>query len=87
MFKAFRTIPVMLEIVKMMEKLCPDAWLINFTNPSVLVAQALLNHTKVKMIGLCNVPLNMIDSIKKRMGLEEAEVEYVGFKPFTYVKA
>lgn len=85
MFKAFRTIPVMLEIVKMMEKLCPDAWLINFTNPSGLVAQALLNHTKVKMIGLCNVPLNMIDSIKKRMGLEEAEVEYVGLNHLSYV--
>ena len=85
MFKAFRTIPVMLEIVKMMEKLCPDAWLINFTNPSGLVAQALLNHTKVKMIGLCNVPLNMIDSIKKRMGLEDAEVEYVGLNPLSYV--
>ena len=44
-----------------------------------------MNHTKVKMIGLCNVPLNMIDSIKKRMGLEEAEVEYVGLNHLSYV--
>ena len=85
MFKAFRTIPVMLDIVKMMEQYCPDAWLINFTNPSGLVAQALLNHTHVKMIGLCNVPLNMIDSIKKPLNLNEAEVEYVGLNHLSYV--
>ena len=34
MFKAFRTIPVMKEIISDMKELCPDAWLINFTNPS-----------------------------------------------------
>ena len=50
MFKGFRTIPVMLNIVKLMEKCCPNAWLINFSNPSGLIAQALLNHTNVKMI-------------------------------------
>lgn len=85
MFKAFRTIPVMLEIVKLMEKYCPDAWLINFSNPSGLVAQALLNHTNVKMMGLCNVPLNMVDSIKRRIGLPDAEVEYVGLNHLSYV--
>ena len=34
-FKAFRTIPVILSIVEDMKELCPDAWLINFTNPSI----------------------------------------------------
>lgn len=37
MFKAFRTIPVILDIVKDMEELCPNAWLINFTNPAGIV--------------------------------------------------
>lgn len=86
MFKAFRTIPAMLKIVKLMEKCCPNAWLINFSNPSGLLAQALLNHTNVKMMGLCNVPLNMIDGIKRKLNLpKEAKIEYFGLNHFTYV--
>ncbi len=85
MFKAFRTIPAMLKIVALMEKYCPNAWLINFSNPSGLIAHALLNHTNVKMMGLCNVPINMIDGIKKRLELPNAQIEYVGLNHFTYV--
>lgn len=85
MFKGFRTIPVMLKIVKLMEKCCPNAWLINFSNPSGLIAQALLNHTNVKMMGLCNVPINTIDGIKRRLNLPNANVEYIGLNHFTYV--
>lgn len=87
MFKAFRTIPAMLKIVSIMEKCCPDAWLINFSNPSGLLAQALLNNTNVKMMGLCNVPINMIDGIKHRLNLPDAKVEYFGLNHFTYVTA
>ena len=85
MFKGFRTIPVMMNIVKLMEKCCPNAWLINFSNPSGLIAQALLNHTNVKMMGLCNVPINTIDGIKRRLNLPNAHVEYIGLNHFTYV--
>lgn len=87
MFKAFRTIPAMLKIVELMKKCCPNAWLINFSNPSGLIAQALLNYTDVKMMGLCNVPINMIDGIKKRMNLPNAHIEYYGLNHFTYVTA
>ena len=37
MMKAFRTVPVILDIVEDMKELCPDAWLINFTNPSGMI--------------------------------------------------
>ena len=77
-FKGMRTIPVLLEIAERIQKLCPDAWLINFTNPAGMVTEALLNHSAVKAIGVCNVPINMIDSVKKRLNLEEAEIDYVG---------
>jgi 6-phospho-beta-glucosidase len=56
--KAFRTIPVILEIVEDMKKLCPDAWLINFTNPSGMVTEAIVRYGKWdKVMGLCNVPV------------------------------
>lgn len=58
MFKAFRTIPVILEIVNDMKELCPDAWLINFTNPAGMVTEAVLRYGRwEKVIGLCNVPI------------------------------
>ncbi|MDT2835408.1 6-phospho-beta-glucosidase [Enterococcus durans] len=58
MFKAFRTTPVVLAIVEEMKELCPNAWLINFANPSGMVTEAVVRygHWK-KVIGLCNVPV------------------------------
>ena len=44
MFKAFRTVPVILEIVEDMKRLCPNAWLVNFTNPSGMVTRRLLSN-------------------------------------------
>ncbi|WP_440897719.1 6-phospho-beta-glucosidase [Amphibacillus sp. Q70] len=56
--KAFRTIPVILEIVEDMKKYCPNAWLINFTNPSGMVTEAIVRYGKWdRVIGLCNIPL------------------------------
>lgn len=75
MFKAFRTIPVILDIVKDMEELCPDAWLINFTNPAGIVTEAVLRYTNFKkVIGLCNVPVNMVAGIAKILGVDESRV-------------
>ncbi|MCK6264481.1 6-phospho-beta-glucosidase [Vibrio sp. ZSDE26] len=56
---ACRTIPVALDIAHEMETLCPDAWLLNFTNPSGMVTEAILKNSSTKTIGLCNVPVNM----------------------------
>lgn len=58
MFKAFRTIPVILSIVEDMKELCPNAWLVNFTNPSGMVTEAVMRYGKWdKVVGLCNVPV------------------------------
>lgn len=75
MFKAFRTIPVILDIVKDMEELCPEAWLINFTNPTGIITEAILQYTNFKKaIGLCNVPVNMIESFSKMLNDDENDV-------------
>ncbi|MDD4076386.1 MAG: 6-phospho-beta-glucosidase [Bacilli bacterium] len=84
-FKGMRTIPVMMDIAHHMEKLCPEAWLINFTNPSGMIAEALLNNSSVKTIGVCNVPINMIDSIKNKLNLHDAEFDYVGLNHLSWV--
>ena len=59
MAKALRTIPVILDIAKDMEELAPDAWLINFTNPSGIITETVSKYTDIKVLGLCNVPIVM----------------------------
>ncbi len=55
MAKALRTIPVVLQVAEKMEKLAPEGLLINFTNPSGLVMEALSRYApRVRSIGLCN---------------------------------
>ena len=82
---ALRTVPVMLDIARRIEKLAPDAWLINFSNPSGIVAEALLNHTKVKMIGLCNSFVNMSARIAKTIGTKDFDYDYVGLNHLGWV--
>lgn len=84
-FKALRTIPVMLGIAEKMRQLCPEAWLINFSNPSGIISQAILTNTKVKMMGLCNVPFNMFKSVKETLELKTADIEYVGLNHLSWI--
>ncbi|ANE48215.1 glycoside hydrolase family 4 [Paenibacillus swuensis] len=86
-FKAMRTIPVMLQIAKRMEELCPDAWLINFSNPAGIITEALLNHSKVKMLGLCNVPYNMFKSIRETLNLNQPDITYLGLNHLSWITA
>ncbi len=61
MFKAFRTVPVILDIIKDMKELCPNAWLVNFTNPSGMITEAAIKYGGFKKtVGLCNVPIRYI---------------------------
>lgn len=53
MFNALRTIPVMIDIAKDVEKYCPDAWIVNYSNPTGLVTEAVLKVCDVNMAGLC----------------------------------
>ncbi len=77
MLKAFRTIPVIKEIVEDMKILCPKAWLINFTNPSGIITEAIIKHFEwKKCIGLCNVPVIAMMNEPKVIGKESSELNY-----------
>ncbi len=79
-FKALRTIPVLLDICKDIEQICPRAWLINFTNPSGIVTEAVLKYTNVKCIGLCNCSINMQHDAAARLGVgtEQLDCRFIG---------
>ncbi len=53
-FRALRTIPVMLDFARDIEEVCPDAWLLNYTNPMAMLTGAMLRMTNVKTVGLCH---------------------------------
>jgi 6-phospho-beta-glucosidase len=83
-FKALRTVPVMQNICDRIEAVCPDAWLINFTNPSGIISEFIQNYTNVKNIGLCNVPINMIDDTRETAG-DNSEITYLGLNHLSWI--
>jgi 6-phospho-beta-glucosidase len=86
LFKAFRTIPVILDICREMEELCPNAWLINFTNPAGMVTEAVLKHSKIKVVGLCNVPIGMEMGVAKLLDVDHSRVriDFAGLNHLVY---
>jgi len=85
---ALRTVPVMLDICADMERYCPDAFLINFTNPSGLVTEAILNHTHVKAIGLCNCPIGLINDVAEAFDCppEAVYCDFVGLNHLLWAR-
>ncbi|WLX51909.1 6-phospho-beta-glucosidase [Klebsiella pneumoniae] len=73
--KALRTIPVILEVARKVEQLAPEAFILNFTNPAGIVTEAVSRYSKAKIIGLCNVPINMQHMIVGMLGAQESEVK------------
>lgn len=88
-FKAFRTIPVLMELAENVHNICPDAWIINFTNPAGIVTEALLKHSPhKKVIGVCNIPYNMRHSTAEILDAspEDVTIEFVGMNHFVFGK-
>jgi 6-phospho-beta-glucosidase len=92
MMKALRTIPVMLDLAQAMTCLCPDAWLINYVNPSGIIAEALGKHSAVRFVGLCSGPASWSAAIFQAMGVAPARgnvdwlgLNHLGFAVRVYV--
>ncbi|EHJ02083.1 6-phospho-beta-glucosidase [Clostridium sp. DL-VIII] len=84
-FKAFRTIPVILDIIDDMRELCKDAWLVNFTNPSGMVTEAAIKYGGWdRTVGLCNIPINCVQEESKILGIDSSELffKFAGLNHF-----
>jgi len=84
--QALRTVPVIMDFVAEMKRLsAKDAWLINFSNPSGIIAEAVLNNTNAKMVGLCNCSINMVKGIADVLGSYDFNYEYVGLNHLSWI--
>jgi len=85
---AIRTIPRILEVAHAMEELAPAGYLLNFTNPAGIVTEAIIKHSRIKSVGLCNVPIGMIMDTVKHLGGEpqDIELDYVGLNHLSWVR-
>ncbi len=86
--KAWRTIPVTLDTARDVDKYAPGAWYLNFTNPSGIITEALLKHTGLKAVGLCNNPINMEAAAAGFFGVEEREIflDWVGLNHVNWIR-
>jgi 6-phospho-beta-glucosidase len=85
---ALRTVPVALEHARVVERLAPRAWFINFTNPAGLITQALNQHTSLRVVGICDTPAELFHRIAEVLGATPAEThcEYAGLNHLGWVR-
>ena len=83
--KAMRTVPVVLEIA---ERVPPDAWIVDFTNPVGIVTRA-LRDAGHRAIGLCNVAIGFQYLFTRLLGasLDRIDVDQVGLNHLTWIRA
>lgn len=75
--RGLRTIPVMVDFCREMEKLAPGAWLLNYTNPMAINTGAVLQQTGVKAVGLCHGIQGMHRSLAKFLDIPQEELAFL----------
>ncbi len=75
-FRALRTIPVMLDIARDMERHCPDAVLLNYTNPMAMLCRALQRESSIPVTGLCHSVQGTAQMLAEWIGAPMDEITY-----------
>jgi 6-phospho-beta-glucosidase len=85
---AMRTVPIAIEQARTVERLSPDGWIVNFTNPAGLITQAVADHTNAKIVGICDTPTELFHNIAHALGATLADVacDYVGLNHLGWVR-
>ncbi|MCU4975062.1 alpha-glucosidase/alpha-galactosidase [Halobacteria archaeon AArc-m2/3/4] len=75
-FRGLRTIPTMLELATDMENLCPDALLLNYTNPMAILCWTMYEATDIDTVGLCHSVPHTASAIADYVDVPEDELDY-----------
>jgi len=84
-----RTIPVLLGYIEQMKTLCPEAWLINFANPSGMVSEAAVQIGKWdRTVGICDAPSTMLKVAAAFLGVPSEEIffDYFGLNHLGWIR-
>jgi 6-phospho-beta-glucosidase len=84
-----RSIPVILDYIHLMEQVCPEAWLINFANPTGMLTEAIIRNSEWKrVVGICDAPTSMQQVISSVLGAKQGEVflDYFGLNHLGWIK-
>jgi len=73
-FYGARHVPAILDICRDMEELCPDAWLLNYTNPMAMITWAVNDYTRIKNVGLCHSVPNTSAELARYIGAPYKEI-------------
>lgn len=69
--RTLRNVPVVIEMARRMEQLCPDAWLLNLSNPMSQIVQAIRKTSRIKVLGLCHEYMGFMGKAQKLLGLTD----------------
>ncbi len=85
---ALRTLPISLGQASVVERVAPQAWFINLTNPAGLITQALSQHTALKVVGICDTPMELFHRIADTLGepCEDMMFDYAGLNHLGWVR-
>ena len=75
-FYGTRHVPVILDICRDMAELCPNAWLLSYTNPMAIICWAVNDYTKIKNVGLCHSVQGTSAELARYMGIPKEELSY-----------
>ncbi len=86
---ALRTIPVAVEYARVVEKVAPQAWFINFTNPAGLITQAITSSSRIRTVGICDTPRELFHRVAAavRGTLESVACDYFGLNHLGWVRS
>ncbi len=70
-FRALRTIPVVLDFARDMQEVCPEAWFLNYVNPMAMITGALLRATPIRSVGLCHSVQSCVPRLLELLGMRQ----------------
>lgn len=75
-FRALRTIPVLLDFCRDITDVCPNAWMLNYVNPMATITGALLRATSAKVVGLCHSVQSCVPELLRPLGIKPEKVRW-----------
>jgi len=86
---AYRTIPIAIEHARLVERMAPGAWIINFTNPAGIITQAISSQTCARVVGICDTPAELFFRISLVLDrpLADIEYDYLGLNHLGWISA